>query len=199
MLAYGGIHPVVNGASALGLGRCDDRPCFREVVPGRTSWEDTLAALGGHPDIPGRLLSPEKLQLPSFGQLAPAYTIQGNIFFSEIVLYPSEDGKRLAAIYMRRPFGRTITVADILALYDVPACVDYYQRGMLLLHYTAMHVSTRARNNRFSPGAPVDAIVLGDMRDDAPDPCSARHASEDDSALPRAWEGFAFFRVYSHP
>jgi hypothetical protein len=123
----------------------------------------------------------------------------GYISDQAFIFYASQDGQKLAAIFIRLRPGSLITLGDILTLYEMPTCVDtfYQQAGTLLLHYPDLHVSVRFRGTRFNPSTPVSSIVLGHVRDDATNPCNFQHIKGDDAVSQRPWAGFAF--LGTHP
>jgi hypothetical protein len=196
MMAYGGGQPTANHASDLGMGICGAAACFRGVVPGQTGWENALAALGGRSAMASRLPYRDMLDFSKVTSAEPSYTLRGHLFFSEVILYPSSDNRLLGSVFMRRPLAEKIPVADILALYGLPNCVDtiYHAAGTLLLHYRSMHISVQLKENHFGPETPVTSIVLGDVQEESNDPCDPEHMAGDRSRSRFHWAGFTTVR-----
>jgi hypothetical protein len=194
MVAYGSGRPAANAASDLGLGICEKVACFRGLVPGQTGWANAAAALSAMNED---TLSQGAAALSGQSQLSGT----GYISSHEFIFYASQDGQKLAAIFIRMQPGSPVTLGDILTLYGMPTCVDtFYQGvGMVLLHYPDLHVSVRFRGTHFTPTTPVSSIVLGHVRDNSPNPCNFQHVVGEDAVSQRPWAGFAIVRTPASP
>jgi hypothetical protein len=194
MIAYGSGRPAGNNASELGLGMRQGVACFRGIVPGQTSWENATAAL--------RAMDEDSVQQPSASPLDQSQpSLTGHNSSQEIIFYASQDGQKLAAIFIRLRPGNPVMVGDILTLYGIPTCVDtfYLGVGVLLLHYPNLGVLVRFKGTHFTPATPVSSIVLGHIRDDAPAPCNLQHVEGETAVSQRPWAGFAFIKTLVRP
>jgi len=171
-----GVGPVQEPSS--GLNQCSDTPCFRGLIPGQTNWPDAIAAFGG--------LS----------------TLSNDVAWSKVMLFPSPQNDKLAAIMLERPLNK-LTTGAILMLYGKPSCLAVSQNnGALIFHYSGVHVMTRPINNLFNPLTPIAIIILGNPEDPLnhpPPPCQASSTSgQPQQGANHPWHGFATLDFYTH-
>jgi hypothetical protein len=180
-IGYGRLEPLPNGASAIGLGLCDDRPCLKSLIPGRTPWTAELAHLD---------------------------TLPADPFYSyQLSLFPSLDRKWLATLGIRLSSSTTVTVGDIVQLYGVPCRVDMFDFGRsMILSYPLLDAQINLMQDRLAPDTPVYYVSLRGSADELFhaqfNPCSLELSNTFEIAnilrrLP--WRGFTSINRYLFP
>jgi hypothetical protein len=124
--------------SLAGLIQCEEGPCFRGLKPGTSTWDEALALAGGEPR--------------NFSDAA----------YSSIILFASLDGRTLDAVLLKEPRDPQIRVGTVLARFGRPTCAQFYPgNGQMVLHYPALHITTRFEGSHFRPHSPVISIMVG--------------------------------------
>jgi hypothetical protein len=181
-VGYRQIRTMPDTASTLGLTRCGDSPCFRDLIPGQTLWSD---------DLPRRVTALDNALDPSHQNIA---------------LAPSYNGRRLGTISLLLPFSTGIRAGDVVRLYGSPCRVDIYsyaRGGIVVLQYPDLYVQLDIIDSRLSPDTLVHFLFLRHPNADPPerksDPCAftlSNLETAQRALVPRPWLGFISLRSY---
>src|SRR5262245_10721046 len=131
---FGRLRSKPTAAATYGLNQCDAVPCFRGLIPGKTTWSTATQMID-----------------------AASSTSSGH---STIVLGQSADHARLDTISIEVPSETTIIVADVLNLYGVPCQTYLYSRALMTwntisLSYTGLRVQTDIVDERLNLDTPI--------------------------------------------
>lgn len=171
-----------NAAAAIGFGWCDGVPCYKNLVPGKTSWAATA----------GRNMDARD------GQSSPYPP----------VLSPSTDGMWLDTISILFPPDSPVAVGDIVQLYGAPCRVDLSISGnwsSIMLRYPHLDALVSTNQRYLSPDTPVDQISLSGAGDNLVDPSSnpcrldVLNTIEASGSARRPWHGFMSIHHYLVP
>ncbi len=183
-IGFGRIHSIPSSAAtSFGLDRCDDVPCFRGLIPGKTSWSNALATTGNPPVI----------------GLDRGHPIMS--------LAQSTDHALLDAISIDVPPDTTITVSDVINLYGVPCQIYLYSRSpttpnVITLRYPGLCVQTGIIEERLTPDSPIRHLYyLTSLapRQGSAVPCGNDLTSSSSAMVMsgwRPWRGFASLQRY---
>lgn len=184
-ISFGRIQPHPSAASAIGLGLCDGVPCYKHLVPGKTSWAATT------------------------GRNIDARDGQSSLY--RPVLSPSADGMWLDTIRIQMPPDAHVAVGDIVQIYGAPCRVDLSIygnwssiRSSIMLHYPHLDALVSTNLPYLSPDMPVSHVFLHSSVDDLSSlahPCrlAVLNTVEASSSMRRPWYGFTSIHHYLVP
>lgn len=162
-------------AATIGVTRCADELCFRDLVPDKTTWVEL----------------PEELRSGSLSDWR----------YGEITATPSADGSRLDTLFFAKPLDADITIGAFLAIFGPPVCVTIYPlAGTYIIHYPMLHLHSQVdEDDRLKPSDPIISIVLGNP--DRTDPqvavCDAAQMRFiNRQLLHQPWHGLTGMRQY---
>jgi hypothetical protein len=187
-LAYGHFRPGPDVSATLGLDRCDNKPCFRGMIPGQTDWsiaQVVLALLGN-------------------SQIFKEYIFVRIGSDGSALLYPSRDGVTVGSIFIDVPTATRLSLGEIIQHYGPPCGLnipkDPAVNNSLVLDYPQVSFSAQVPTHQPTIDTPVRHIVFSDPADLvrwALNLCQEDDAAQEGSpAVFRPWRGFASVRTY---
>ncbi len=184
---YGRVASSTDPITRIGLERCARTFCFRNALPGLTSWSSAKA---------------------SFALLKHKQILEHQIYVpiglnGGAALYPSADDRTVTLVYIAVPSDIPVKIGDIVNRFGTPCALTLplnLEDPTLTLYYPRMRVIAGLSGNYLKISTPVEYIALGDpaelfnMPSDLCRDYDLKHRLPTDTT--RTWQGFMSVSSY---
>jgi hypothetical protein len=186
-IGYGHVASSTDPITRIGLERCARTFCFRNALPGLTSWSSAKASFAL---LKNKQMSEHQIYIP--------IGLNGGA-----ALYHSADGRTVTLVYIAVPSDIPVKVGGIVNRFGPPCALTlplYLEDPTLTLYYPRMRVIARLSGNHLEISTPVEYIALGDpaelfnMPSDLCRDFDLKHRLPTDTT--RTWQGFMFVSSY---